>query len=145
MKGYTMDYKKLTSPCGIDCFNCELYKDNITGELQKKIAAYKKVSLGSVTCDGCRESGCYLLDGKCATKQCIEEKGVEFCHECDQFPCIHLHPCLDKAQDYPHNYKLYNLCRIKKIGLKQWAENEAADIRKRYRHGELIIGHGPEL
>ena len=25
--------KALTAPCGLDCFNCEIYKDNLTSDL----------------------------------------------------------------------------------------------------------------
>jgi hypothetical protein len=37
----------------------------------------------------------------------------------------------DGADKYPHNMKVYNLCRIKKIGLDRWVEEEAGQIRKK--------------
>ena len=48
-----MDYKKLTAPCGIDCFNCEIYKDNITDELRNRIAPYMKKNPEDFQCEGC--------------------------------------------------------------------------------------------
>jgi hypothetical protein len=33
-----MDYRKLAAPCGIDCFNGELFEDNITEEMQRFLA-----------------------------------------------------------------------------------------------------------
>jgi hypothetical protein len=40
--------------------------------------------------------------------------------------------------------KLYNLLRIKAVGLEEWAK-EAPDIRKRYYKGKFVIGLGPVL
>jgi hypothetical protein len=31
------DKKALTSPCGLDCFNCEIYEDNLTNDLAELI------------------------------------------------------------------------------------------------------------
>jgi hypothetical protein len=31
------DKKALTAPCGLDCFNCEIYEDNLTSDLAKLI------------------------------------------------------------------------------------------------------------
>jgi hypothetical protein len=139
-----VDYRQLTSPCGIDCFNCELYETNVTPELQQQIAAYKGVEPEAVVCGGCRETGCIMLAGACETKACVERHGVAFCYECDDFPCRFLHPCFDKAQDYPHNFKLYNLLRIRRVGLERWAEDEAGEVRRRYRTATLVIGAGPQ-
>jgi hypothetical protein len=38
--------------------------------------------------------------------------------------------------------KLYNLCRIKKIGLDTWVEEEAEQIRKKYFTGRFVVGSG---
>jgi hypothetical protein len=48
----------------------------------------------------------------------------------------------NKAEMYPHNMKLYNLCRIKKIGLERWIEEEAGEIRSKYFTGKFIVGKG---
>jgi hypothetical protein len=31
------DKKALTAPCGLDCFNCELFEDNLTSEFAELI------------------------------------------------------------------------------------------------------------
>jgi hypothetical protein len=38
--------------------------------------------------------------------------------------------------------KVYNLCRIKKVGLEKWANEEAGQIRKRYFKGKFVVGKG---
>ena len=141
-----MDYRKLTAPCGIDCFNCEVFGDNITPELQAMIAPHMGAEPSQVKCDGCRESGCLVLpEGACPTKKCIDDKGVEFCFECDEFPCRKLQPCLDGAAKYPQNFKLFNLCRIQKVGVEKWATEESARIRARYKVGKIVVAGGPLL
>lgn len=139
------DYRKLTSPCGIDCFNCGMFHTNVTPELQQSFGARFGMNPADVSCGGCRITGCLLIPGACRTRQCAEQKGVEFCHECDSFPCNFLHPCSDKGAQYPHNMKMFNLCRIKAVGVEKWATEEVAGIRRRYYTGKLQIGSGPVL
>lgn len=143
-RGLSMDYKKLTAPCGIDCFNCEVFKDNVTPKLQERLAPVFRKKPEEITCEGCRTSGCLLIPFECPTRECVDKKGHEFCSECDEFPCNRLHPCADKAGSLPHNLKLFNLCRIKTKGIEKWAQ-EAKGIRERYFKGEMIIGKGPQL
>jgi hypothetical protein len=58
------------------------------------------------------------------------------------FPCVLLAPIADQAAQYPHNIKLYNLCRIKKVGLERWIEEEAGQIRKKYFKAKFVVGKG---
>jgi hypothetical protein len=98
-----------------------------------------------IACKGCLEQ-----DGKyfhiprkgCATLDCVQARGVEYCCDCNDFPCVLLAPLADKAADYPHNMKLYNLCRIKNVGLERWIEEDAGEIRNKYFTGKFIVGNG---
>lgn len=138
--------RELTAPCGLDCFNCELYTENLTEEMRLRFAALAKIPPGQAVCKGCREQqGCRLQYPACATLDCVRQKGVEFCHECRDFPCQHLLPAADRADRLPHNLKVFNLCRIKAMGAERWAAEEAGDIRCRYFKGKLIVGLGPIL
>ncbi len=134
---------ELTAPCGLDCFNCFLFEENITEEIISKMTEKLNLSKEEIVCKGCRQQGgCSFLSTECATLKCVHEKEVEFCFECDSFPCEKLQPVADCADKYPHNFKLYNLCRIKNIGLDKWFD-EAADIRKKYFMGKFVVGMGP--
>jgi hypothetical protein len=64
------------------------------------------------------------------------------CCDCDDFPCAFLAPVADLAGLRPHNIKVYNLCRIKKVGLDLWIEKEAGQIRKNYFTGKFTVGKG---
>jgi hypothetical protein len=138
------DKKALTAPCGLACFECDLYEENLTGKLSELIHQKLGVAKEEIPCRGCRAQ-----DGKhyhlppegCATLDCVKAKNLELCSECDEFPCAKLAPVAAGATNYPHNMKVYNLCRIKQFGLERWVE-EAADIRKQYFTGKFVIGKG---
>lgn len=135
--------QELTAPCGIGCFICEFYEENLTDDFAEMIHKKFGVPKEAISCKGCREQ-----DGKhfhipngCATLDCVKAKGVELCCDCPDFPCKLLAPVADHASRYPHNIKVYNLSRIKNIGIERWAE-EAADIKKRYFEHKFVIGKG---
>ena len=138
------DKKSLTAPCGLDCFNCQLYEENLTEELIELFHTEMGAPGEAVPCKGCRQQDgvhFHLPEG-CATLTCVKEKGVELCSDCDEFPCEFLAPTADQAARYPHNMKVYNLCRIKRVGLNRWIEEEAGRIRGKYFTGTFVVGKG---
>jgi hypothetical protein len=42
--------------------------------------------LSAGKCEGCRKQSCHLFSN-CKVKQCYKDKNVEFCYQCDDFPC----------------------------------------------------------
>jgi len=137
-----MDMKKLIAPCGLDCFNCTVQEKNITEENRQRMSKYLNLPPEEVACKGCKpEDGRCRFHQDCATWECAQKKGVSYCFECDDFPCGLLAPSA-KGVQYPHNMKVYNLCRMKLIGLDAWIE-ESASIRKRYYEGDFVVGQGP--
>jgi len=42
--------------------------------------------LASENCKGCREESCKLFRD-CGVRGCHQEKGVDFCFQCEEFPC----------------------------------------------------------
>jgi len=138
------DKKTLTAPCGLACFNCKIHESNLTDELAELIHAKWGVPKEEVVCKGCRQQ-----DGKhfhipqgCATLDCAKAKAVDLCCDCIDFPCAFLAPIADQAAQYPHNIKLYNLCRIKRLGLDRWITEEAWGIEKKYFTAEFDVGKG---
>jgi len=134
----------LTAPCGLDCFNCPVFEENITDETKKGMASFLKMPPEEVACKGCKpENGRCRFTQDCATWECTQKKGVSLCNECADFPCGLLAPTA-KAANFPHNMKVYNLCRMKLIGIDGWIE-ESAEIRKRYYEGNFVVGKGPVI
>lgn len=129
-----MDYEKMTAPCGLACFNCVVYlaKDDI--KIRKRVAKQFNIPLEKVYCKGCRavKGKCPVVSMECRVYPCAKKKGVKFCFECKEFPCDLLHPYADKADSLPHNTKVFNLCLIKRMGLKKWAKEKAKKVKKDY-------------
>ena len=134
------------APCGIDCIHCPLYENNITEEMKNRLAAMTGKTPEEMICQGCRsDKRAVICPADCPTLDCSREKGVDFCFECPDFPCEKLNPAADRADKLPHNLKVYNSCRMKKIGLEQWLEKDARLTTARYYKGKMIIGKGPVL
>jgi Protein of unknown function (DUF3795) len=96
-----MDFRQLTSPCGLDCFNCPLYLAGKNTKLRKEISKKRNISFEKAICKGCRgECGtiaAFDMTGPCRVYKCIETKNIDFCYKCSDFPCDNLHPYADKA------------------------------------------------
>ena len=128
--------ERMTSTCGLPCFHCSVHLAKDNPEIRKLVAESLNMPEEKATCDGCRPSKGIIKvlnpDMQCKIVQCAEEKKVNFCFECDDFPCRRLQPYADKAH-YPHNTKMYQLCMIKKLGIEKWANEEAGKIWDTYR------------
>lgn len=113
------------APCGIYCKHCPGVK--------------------VYNCKGCRtQEGKVKNFPKCKTYQCVQEKGFNFCYECDEFPCEKLQPILNFEIFAPHNSKVYNLLMIQKLGIAKW--NEICEEKsKLYYHGSKIKYGGDPL
>lgn len=131
-----MDYKQMTAPCGLDCFNCPVYLANDNQEIRKELAQKMGIKEEEAVCKGCRnEKGlrCFIgLTDPCETYTCTEKKGIHNCGECNDFPCEQLYPHADKAADCQQNTKAFNCCLIKQIGIEKWAKEKAKIVRDTY-------------
>lgn len=110
--------KRILGPCGLNCINCIAFEG---GRIQEKAENLKELlgenfsryatlfaeiepvfdnyhcfselldHLSEGRCTGCRNGE--PLFNNCQVKDCVAEKGVDFCFQCDQFPCeIHGFP-----------------------------------------------------
>lgn len=138
-----MDFLHMTSPCGMDCFNCPAYLANEDINLRTDLSERLHLPVEAAKCEGCRNAKgtiSFLGDKKpCDVFRCTSEKGIIFCCECMDFPCDYLHPYADKAIARPHNTKVFNLCLIKKMGIDQWVKEKALNVRKNYFNGTLRV------
>lgn len=106
------ELKRKIAPCSLMCHTCSAYYEGVICEASKTLLKYldgmegfyEKHIPAAVTnyhvfekllkryasgpCSGCRTGihngctieGCFLLD-------CVEKHGVDYCGECDEFPC----------------------------------------------------------
>jgi hypothetical protein len=94
-------------------------------------------------CPGCRNAqGVRLYMGAnepCDIYKCTALKNIDFCFECEDFPCDLLHPYADQASVRQHNTKLFNLCLIRRMGLDAWAAQKARSVKETYFQGKLRV------
>ncbi len=136
---------KMVAPCGIDCGICELYLCRNNQQLLEHLLGMG-IPQEKLPCEGCRqvEGACPVLGEKCATYDCALEQKVEFCFECQEFPCGKLSPAADRANVLPHNTKVFNLCTIKRDGVTGFVE-KSLEIKQKYYQGKMEVGKGPQL
>ncbi len=111
--------KKKASVCGLFCSACRVYlADQMPEESRKKLAEQFGISVEKFGCDGCRSDNVFIYCQTCEFTSCAKVKGVEFCGECDEYPCSTL---VDFQKQYPHRLELWNnLEKIQKDGWESW-------------------------
>lgn len=110
MKEYnTLNETLLIAPCGMNCCICMAY-------LRKKNK-----------CPGCRiEANKPVTRVICKIKTCetLTKNELEFCFECENFPCKNLKH-LDKRYRTRYSMSMIeNLENIKKLGVEEFLRNE---------------------
>ncbi len=135
---------KLVAKCGIDCGVCEMYMCRDNQELMDYLVS-AGIPKEILPCEGCIPGGgrCPVLKGRCATYECADKKGVSYCCDCEDFPCMKLAPSSDRAGKLPHNTKVFNLCTIKRDGIEEFIQ-KSMEIKHLYFKGKMEIGAGPQ-
>jgi hypothetical protein len=135
----------LVAPCGIDCGLCSLNMCKEDPALMDRLVS-RGIPREKLPCAGCRNiaGDCPVISEKCETYNCVREKGVDFCFECDDFPCSKLCPAAERADVLPHNLKTFNLCTIRRIGIEGFVK-DSGHLELLYFKGKMEIGKGPKL
>ena len=111
--------KKYAAACGLYCKACSLFIATTEDpERLKNLAALFQSSEESIKCYGCRSDKRSPYCIKCKISVCTKEQGIDFCSQCDKYPCDDLKQF---QAAMPHRLELWNdLARIKTAGYKQW-------------------------
>ena len=84
--------KELLSPCGLYCGVCSIYmahRDNNLKFKQVLLPIYKAFAktVDDIACTGCLSEGTvFPVCRMCPIKDCTKQKGIESCHQCDEWP-----------------------------------------------------------
>lgn len=132
--------KSRLAPCGLSCGKCLAYAggpiqqlslalgeelgDNFTAYAErfegmnpvfKKYPAFREMLdfFGTGSCSGCWEKGCLFKD--CKVTVCVREKGVDYCYQCDEFPCDRHGMPAGLAERWLANNK-----KMEEIGPAEW-------------------------
>ncbi len=115
--------------CGQYCARCLVYIASTTSDSRKKERLAKKyskelgknLSADNIHCWGCRADNKNCWGKSCQFRKCAQEKGIEFCYQCREFPC----PELEKYYEN-HPEPQQNLRRISKIGVDAFVSETAS-------------------
>ena len=111
---------QMIAVCGLDCIRCDMFQATNDPKVAQQIVEWFKkerneeVKIEDVHCLGCKgdraknwSADCWIL--KC----CMDTKGLEFCYQCQDFPC-------EKLTDWAKTNKGYGeaLNRLKEMRKK---------------------------
>jgi len=122
------DKKRLSAVCGLFCPSCSVFIGTTEDPQRLEAIAERHQQLSEDwTCEGCRsEKRSYYCEHHCHMVPCATEKGLEFCGECDEYPCDDLQTF---QAERPHRIELWDAQeRIAKVGYSQWFE----EMREHY-------------
>ncbi len=112
--------KRLAAVCGLFCPSCTIYIASTEDPARLKALAVRfGVSETSLECHGCRsEKRASYCENHCKMTRCAAEKGIDFCGQCDEYPCSELKTFQSQM---PHRAELWQSHeRIKSAGFSQW-------------------------
>ncbi len=117
--------KTVAAVCGLYCPACSLFiATREAPERLPALAARMGKTVDDVTCEGCRSNKrSFFCRDLCVMKSCAEKKGVDFCSQCDEYPCEPLETFQAAA---PHRRELWtSLATIKSEGYEKWCRDMA--------------------
>ena len=105
----------LAAPCGIFCGACRqylLWKKDLLEERGYKTG-----------CKGCRirNKNCAFIRRDCPA---LRKKELEFCYECEKFPCQKLQKMDNYYQEKYSVNMVKNLKRIEDVGVDKWLKEQ---------------------
>lgn len=123
--------KELLAPCGLYCGVCSIYiahRDNNLKFKKKLLPIYKAFakSVDDIACTGCLSDGIvFPVCRSCPIKKCSQDKGINGCHQCNDFPCKFI-------ENFPIQVGKKVILRAiptwRELGTEKWVEEE----EKRY-------------
>lgn len=141
------DKIQMVTPCGYCCLACPGY---INSTCTDEIAIQKEAIRANLTvdkllrsCSGCRPNkGQPYGDIICQTYDCcVNKKGLDFCFQCPDFPCLKLAPISERAEVRRHNTKIYSLLMLKKLGLDEYIR-KSGEIATQWVRGKTPLPGG---
>ncbi len=137
------------APCGLDCSRCLHFGSGRTREyaegLRREMEGFEKVApmlaqgpapvmrdyeafkavldhLAEGNCVGCRKG--QVCFESCVALSCCREKGVDFCFQCDQFPCDRNH----YPESLDRRWRVWG-ARMREVGVDRFYEESLAKPR----------------
>ena len=115
--------------CGLHCGMCDIYIASTTSDDKRKAKLAvklskqlgKKLTPDNVHCWGCWANNRNCWGKRCFFRKCSDEKGLDFCYKCADYPCNEL------QEFYVENPGARdNLSRISKQGFEAFVSEISA-------------------
>lgn len=121
------------APCGMNCSLCIAY--------QGKKNDIKKKGINRKYCDGCRPRGENCLHMAKACEK-IGKGQIEFCFECEAFPCKRLKALDKRYRTKYHMSMIENLRAIQELGMNEFLKSEEAKWACKSCNGLICCHNG---
>lgn len=95
------------SVCGLNCAKCGL--------------------LAEGKCGGCRGALDKHWDADCKLLSCARTRQLEYCFQCEEFPCRQLIDFSNDGYDH-HRITVENLKVMRQIGLTEWQKRQGEPV-----------------
>jgi hypothetical protein len=128
-----MSDRDLVGRCGTYCGSCPVYRacHDMDEKRVLELSFSTRCTIGQVRCEGCGSPDRFVLGLKCAFRKCAEERGLESCGLCQDFPCESLCGFWEKDMRRDGEAEK-NARRVREAGVDKWLDE--ADARWRCRH-----------
>jgi hypothetical protein len=121
-----MDFKP-DAYCGLYCASCTVFMATKNNTIDK-LAEEWQADVNDIACHGCKSQKVAKFCRTCALKTCARAKGVDFCIECNDFPCQPLED-FKSSSKYPYHSEVYDYLNIiKDHGVQHWL----GEMKKRW-------------
>lgn len=127
------------SPCGLYCGVCAIHLADRDGNVklkEKLVNLYKGGTAGKGTlpnsenlcvadmhCRGCLSDDLFMHCQQCDIRNCTQAKGIEGCHQCDDFPCKFIN---EFSMAVGKKVILRSVAHRRQVGTAQWIIDEEA-------------------
>ena len=98
---------KMIAVCGLICNGCDILEATNDKKIAHEIADWFKkekhieVKIEDIHCDGCKGDRKKHWSADCWILQCcVDKKGLDFCFQCEDFPCKKLENWSKESKEY---------------------------------------------
>ncbi len=120
--------KELLAPCGLYCGVCRIYQAHRDNNLEFKkdvlptLKDYGAKTVDDIACTGCLSDGViFHFCRTCPVKDCIKNKEIKGCYQCDKFPCNIIN---DWPDPLDKKVMLRAIPTWRDLGTEKWVEKE---------------------
>jgi len=115
--------RKYDAYCGLYCRSCVLFDATLNGTITE-MATKMNMKVEDVECHGCKSDKVFYYCRECVLKKCAKSKNIDFCIQCDDYPCEELIKFKDNPE-YPYHIEVFDsLNCFKEKGMEEWLKEQ---------------------